>query len=47
MFHLLNELIKVDQRSLTAEWQAFAHQVERLFQDTLRLRAWADFTPER
>ena len=47
LFHLLNELVKVDQRNLAAEWQAFARKTKRLIQDALRLRARADFTPER
>jgi len=47
VFHLLNELVKVDQRNLAEEWQAFARKTKRLIQDALRLRARADFTPER
>ncbi len=47
LFHLLNELVKVDQRNTAEEWQAFARKTKRLIQDALRLRARADFTPER
>jgi len=47
LFHLLNEMVKVDQRNLAEEWQAFARKTKRLIQDALRLRARADFTPER
>ena len=46
LFHLLNELVKVDQRNLAAEWQAFARKTKRLIQDALQLWAGADFTPE-
>ena len=47
LFHLLNELVKVNQRNTAEEWRAFARQTKRLMQDALRLRARADFTPER
>jgi len=47
LFHLLNELIKVNQHNTSVEWQTFARKARRLFRDALRLRKRADFTPER
>jgi len=44
--HFLRELEKVDLRHASEEWQAFSKKTRRLFQDALRLRARADFTPE-
>jgi len=45
--HLLRELLKVDERNDSAEWQAFAKQLRRLVRDGIRLRKRADFTPAR
>jgi len=36
----------VELRHASEEWQAFLKKTRRLFQDALRLRARADFTPE-
>ena len=46
LFHLLNELEKVNQRNTSEEWLAFSQKTKRLIQDALRLRAREDFTPE-
>jgi len=47
LFHLLNELAKVNQRNVSEEWIAFSKQVKRIVQDALRLRAREDFSPEK
>jgi transposase len=47
LFHLLNELAKVDQRNASEEWAAFRKKTKRLIQDALRLRAREDFSPEK
>jgi hypothetical protein len=47
LFHLLNELQKVNQRNASEEWLSFAKKTKRLMQDALRLRAQKDFSPER
>lgn len=47
LVHLLREIERVDQRNHTPAWQAFAKTLRRLLHDALRLRARADFTPQR
>lgn len=46
LFHLLNELEKVNQRNASEEWKAFSKKTKRLIKDAIRLRARDDFTPE-
>jgi len=46
LFHLLNELEKVNQRNDSEEWEAFSQKTKQIIQDALRLRARADFSPE-
>ena len=47
LFHLLNELEKVNQRNRSEEWKEFSKKLKRLIKDAIRLRACEDFTPER
>jgi hypothetical protein len=47
LVHLLRELTAVDERNTSAEWKAFAKKLRRLLRDGIRLRARADFSPER
>jgi len=39
LFHLLNELEKVNLRNASDEWEAFSPKTKRMIQDALRLRA--------
>lgn len=45
--HLLRELLKVDERNESFEWQAFAKQLRRLVRDGIRLRKRHDFEPKK
>jgi hypothetical protein len=45
--HLLRELLKVDERNDSIEWQAFAKQLRRLIRDGIRLRKRRDFDPAK
>jgi hypothetical protein len=45
--HLLRELVKVDERNVSAEWRGFAKQLRRLLKDALRLRKRPDFTRDK
>jgi len=45
--HLLRELLKVDERNDSIEWQSFAKQLRRLVRDGIRLRKRSDFDPAR
>jgi transposase len=47
LYHLLNELQKVDTRNASEEWLAFSKKTKRLIKDSLRLRAQGDFSPEK
>jgi transposase len=47
LFHLLNELEKVNQRNTSDEWIEFSKKTKRLLKDAIRLRAREDFTPEK
>lgn len=47
LVHLLRELVRIDQRNTTAEWQAFVKKLRRLIADAVGLRARDDFCPER
>lgn len=46
LFHLLNELEKVNIRNSSEVWKTFSQKTKRLIQDAIRLRARVDFTPE-
>jgi transposase len=45
--HLLRELVKVDDRNDSPQWQAFSKQLKRLIRDALRLHKRPDFSRER
>jgi transposase len=45
LVHLLRELEKVDLRSDSNEWRAFAKKLRRLLRDGIRLRKDPDFAP--
>lgn len=47
LVHLLRELEKVDERSRSAAWAAFAKLLRRLVRDGIRLRKRPDFSPEK
>jgi transposase len=47
LFHLLNELAKVDEKNTSEEWMAFSKKLQRLIHDGLRLHAREDFSREK
>lgn len=47
LFHLLNELEKVNRKNTSEEWTFFSKKTQRLLRDAIALSACEDFTPER
>lgn len=47
LFHLLNELEKVNQRNSSEEWKLFSKKTKRLIKDAIQLRSKEDYSPEK